>query len=125
MNEKFERLIERAEQLAQGICQRQAAFSTAAHAPAAEGWVWEHFHADWSVDWDYNRHDRSNIFRPWGYQIGHQTEWAKLLLILDRHLPAPWHLERAVDLFDDAIDRGRHDATRKAWPFPARIDPRR
>eukprot|EP01034_Spumella_vulgaris_P045097 gene45097-56147_t len=100
------RYIERAEQLAQGICQRQAALSTAASAPAAEGWVWEHFHADWSVDWDYNRHDRSNIFRPWGYQVGHQTEWAKLLLQLDALLPADWHLPCAQRLFDAAVERG-------------------
>ena len=38
-------------------------------------------------DWDYNRHDKSNIFRPWGYQPGHLTEWAKLLLILERDRP--------------------------------------
>ena len=100
------RYIERAEQLAQGICQRQAALSNPASAPAAEGWVWEHFHADWSVDWDYNRHDRSNIFRPWGYQIGHQTEWAKLLLQLDALLPADWHLPCAQRLFDAAVERG-------------------
>ena len=100
------RYIERAEQLAQGICQRQAALSAHALAPAAEGWVWEHFRADWSVDWDYNRHDRSNIFRPWGYQIGHQTEWAKLLLQLDALLPAEWHLPCAQRLFDTAVERG-------------------
>ena len=29
-----------------------------------------------------------HLFRPWGYQPGHQTEWAKLLLILERHRPA-------------------------------------
>ena len=100
------RYIERAEQLAQGICQRQAALSAHALAPAAEGWVWEHFRADWSVDWDYNRHDRSNIFRPWGYQIGHQTEWAKLLLQLDALLSADWHLPCAQRLFDTAVERG-------------------
>ena len=26
-----------------------------------------------------------NIFRPWGYQPGHLTEWAKVLIILERH----------------------------------------
>ncbi|MCW5255259.1 AGE family epimerase/isomerase [Verminephrobacter aporrectodeae subsp. tuberculatae] len=92
------RYIERAEQLAQGICQRQAML--------CGGWVWEHFHADWSPDWDYNRHDRSNIFRPWGYQLGHQTEWAKLLLQLDTLHPAPWHLPCARRLFDTAIEKG-------------------
>ena len=29
---------------------------------------------DWSPDWDHNRHDKTNIFRPWGYQTGHLTE---------------------------------------------------
>lgn len=71
------------------------------------GQVWEHFHADWSPDLDYGKGDRSNHIRPWGVQTGHQTEWTKLLLILDRHQPAPWHLARAVDLFDRAIARGR------------------
>lgn len=70
------RYIERARLLAEHITGRQAAL--------AGGLVWEHYHADWSVDWDYNRHDKSNIFRPWGFQPGHLTEWAKLLLILAR-----------------------------------------
>jgi glucose-6-phosphate isomerase len=66
------------------------------------GGIWEHHRADWSPDWDYNRHDRSNIFRPWGYQPGHFTEWSKLLCQLDAHLPQAWHLPRAVALFDRA-----------------------
>ena len=41
----------------------------------AGGLVREHYHDDWQVDWDYNRHDSSNIFRPWGFQPGHLTEW--------------------------------------------------
>ena len=93
-----QRYTARAEQLAQGICQRQAALS--------DGWVWEHFHEDWSVDWDYNRHDKTNIFRPWGFQVGHQTEWAKLLLQLDALAPADWHLACARFLFDAALDKG-------------------
>ena len=92
-----QRYIARAEQLAQGICQRQAALS--------DGWVWEHFHEDWSVDWDYNRHDKTNIFRPWGYQPGHLTEWAKLLVQLDALHPAAWHLPRAEALFLAAVER--------------------
>ena len=66
-------------------------------AALANGLVWEHYHADWSVDWDYNKDDKTNIFRPWGYQPGHLTEWAKLLLILERHAgrlaaPSDWLL---------------------------------
>lgn len=88
------RYIERAETLAHGITVRLA--------EPHGGDVWEHYRSDWSRDWDYNRHDRSNIFRPWGYQPGHFTEWAKLLCQLDEHLPQPWHLPRAEQLFDRA-----------------------
>lgn len=86
--------LQRAQQLAHGITVERAAL--------AGGRIWEHYHADWTPDWDYNRHDKSNIFRPWGFQPGHFTEWAKLLLILDRHAPADWLLPRARQLFDDA-----------------------
>ncbi|MDR3495010.1 MAG: AGE family epimerase/isomerase [Ancalomicrobiaceae bacterium] len=75
-------------------------------AGLAGGQIWEHYHPDWSLDLDYGKGDRSNHIRPWGVQTGHQTEWAKLLLMLDRHLPAPWHLERAMELFDRAFDLG-------------------
>ena len=68
--------------------------------------VWEHYHTDWTPDFEYNKDVRTNIFRPWGIQTGHQTEWAKLLLILDRHDPQAWHLERAVRLFDRAMKYG-------------------
>lgn len=88
--------LARAAQLADHMVNRQAAL--------AGGLVWEHYHQDWSVDWEYNKGDRSNIFRPWGYQPGHQVEWAKLLLILDRHEPADWRLARARALFDRAVD---------------------
>lgn len=92
------RFIERAEQLAHGITVRLA-------GPNG-GDVWEHYtrrpDGTWIPDWDYNRNDRSNIFRPWGYQPGHFTEWAKLLLQLDAHAPRAWHLPRARELFDRA-----------------------
>ena len=92
----------RAETLARNITQRQAAL--------AGGLVWEHYHADWSVDTEYNRHDKSNIFRPWGYQPGHLTEWAKLLLLLERHGAklaggTEWLLPRAAELFNAALDK--------------------
>lgn len=94
------RYLARAATLARNITVRQAAL--------AQGLVWEHYHADWSVDWDYNKDDKSNIFRPWGYQPGHLTEWAKLLLILDRHRaslesPSDWLAPRAAGLFDAAL----------------------
>lgn len=91
------RYIERAERLAHNITCRQAAL--------ANGLVWEHYHSDWSVDWDYNLHDKSNIFRPWGYQTGHLTEWAKLLLQLHNHAPADWHVPRAMELFEAGVTK--------------------
>ncbi|ACB32728.1 N-acylglucosamine 2-epimerase [Leptothrix cholodnii SP-6] len=94
--------LQRALTLAESITQRQAAL--------ADGLVWEHYRADWSVDWDYNRDDKSNIFRPWGYQVGHLTEWAKLLMQLERHLPVnhrpAWLLSTAQRFFDTAMRHG-------------------
>ncbi|MFG6447413.1 AGE family epimerase/isomerase [Roseateles sp. BYS180W] len=106
--------LERAAVLARHMCQRQAAL--------AGGLIWEHYHADWQPDWDYNRHDKTNIFRPWGFQTGHLTEWAKLLLTLERQIQAHaqldpavllqpwaevhWLAPRAQELFDVAMQRG-------------------
>jgi mannose/cellobiose epimerase-like protein (N-acyl-D-glucosamine 2-epimerase family) len=94
--------LHRAEQLAHNITVRQAAL--------ADGLIWEHYHADWTIDWDYNRADPKNLFRPWSFQPGHFTEWAKLLLNLERHgahlRGAPdWLLPRAQALFEAAVTR--------------------
>lgn len=93
--------LRRARTIAYNITVRQAAL--------ADGLVWEHYKADWSVDPDYNRHDKTNIFRPWGYQSGHLTEWAKLLLILLRHpidgAHDSWMLPTARHFFDVAMER--------------------
>jgi len=94
------RYLHRAETVARNITVRQAAL--------ADGRIWEHYKLDWQIDWNYNLDDKANLFRPWGYQPGHFTEWAKLLLILDRHAdklaqPADWLLRRALSLFDDAL----------------------
>lgn len=91
------RYLDRALTLAEHMTRRQAA--------KAGGLVWEHYDADWNVDWDYNRDDPKHLFRPWGFQPGHQTEWAKLLVILDRHVAADWLLPTARHLFDTAVAR--------------------
>lgn len=90
-----QRFLDRAATLADAVTRRQAALGG--------GLIWEHYRPDWSIDGDYNRGDKTNIFRPWGYQPGHLTEWAKLLLILDRHRPQAWLLPRARELFDAAM----------------------
>lgn len=93
--------LDRAHTLAQAVTVRLAGL--------ADGLVWEHYRDDWSVDWDYNRDDPANLFRPWGFQPGHQTEWAKLLLTLEQHADrlddASWLLPRATALFDTALER--------------------
>lgn len=90
--------VDRAARLAANITLRQRQ-KTGMH-------IWEHYTSDWEPDLDYNRNDRSNSIRPWGVQTGHQTEWAKLLLILDRYRPEPWRLGCAVELFDNAVKFG-------------------
>ena len=92
--------LHRAETLAANITVRQAG--------RAGGMIWEHYQQDWSADWQYNLHDKANLFRPWGYQPGHFTEWAKLLLQLERHGPAlqnspEWLLPQAEVLFASAM----------------------
>ncbi|HET7359186.1 MAG TPA: AGE family epimerase/isomerase [Rhodanobacteraceae bacterium] len=91
------RYLERALALADCMTRRQAA--------KAGGLVWEHYDADWNVDWDYNRDNPKHLFRPWGFQPGHQTEWAKLLVMLGRHVEADWLLPTARHLFDTAVAR--------------------
>jgi len=93
--------LRRAELLAWNITQRQAG--------RANGMIWEHYKSDWSVDWEFNLHDKANLFRPWGYQPGHFTEWSKLLLQLEplgAHLSRDpsWLLPAAQKLFALAID---------------------
>ncbi len=91
------RYLDRALLLADHMTRRQAA--------RAGGLVWEHYDRDWNVDWDYHRDNPRHLFKPWGFQPGHQAEWAKLLLLLDRHVDADWLLPTARHLFDTALDR--------------------
>ena len=89
--------LERALMLGYNICVRQT--------QTTGGQIWEHYDQAWQADWDYNKHDPKNLFRPWGYQPGHFTEWAKLLLIIDRYKPTAWLLETAQALFDQALEK--------------------
>jgi mannose/cellobiose epimerase-like protein (N-acyl-D-glucosamine 2-epimerase family) len=100
------RYLDRALVLAESVTQRLAAQSDGPMGPL----VWEHYRSDWSVDPDYNRNDKTNIFRPWGFQTGHLTEWAKLLLQLEARLPdakkPPWAWPTATRFFATAMARG-------------------
>lgn len=72
-------------------------------ADKSDGLIWEHFTPKLTIDWDYNKNDPKNLYRPWGFQPGHQTEWSKLLLTLYHHKPEAWMIERAKNLFDRAL----------------------
>jgi mannose/cellobiose epimerase-like protein (N-acyl-D-glucosamine 2-epimerase family) len=91
------RYLDRALRLARRMTVEQAAL--------AGGLVWEHYGRDWRVDWEYNRDNPRHLFRPWGFQPGHQTEWAKLLMILERYVGEAWLAPTARHLFDIAVAR--------------------
>jgi len=67
------------------------------------GLIWEHYDKNWKIDWDYNRDDPKNLYKPYGFLPGHFTEWAKLLMILERYKPESWLLEVAESLFENAV----------------------
>jgi len=92
------RFLDRAEQLA-----NRFSFDLAAQS---DGQIWEHYDANWNVDLNYNIDKPNDRYRPWGFQIGHQTEWAKLLLILDGERPNSKWLSKAKSLYDQAIKTG-------------------
>lgn len=89
-----QRFLTRAQTLAKNVAVRQADLT--------DGLVWEHYTTNFTPDWEYNKNDPKNLYRPWGFQPGHQTEWCKLLLMLNRHAPQDWLVERAKSLFDRA-----------------------
>ena len=91
--------LDRAQTLASNIAVRQANLT--------QGLIWEHYTDTFDIDWEYNKDDPRNLYRPWGFQPGHQTEWTKLLLQLNRHAPESWLVDRAKALF--------HDAWEHAW----------
>lgn len=95
------RYLERAKTIAEAL--------TVELAKETDGLIWEHYTADWEHDFDYNRDDPRDTFRPWGYQPGHQIEWAKLLAVLARHDTEEWLVQRAADLFEAAISHGWDD----------------
>ncbi len=79
-------------------------------ADPASGLICEHYDLDWQPDWQYHFGRRDDIFKPWGYQTGHQTEWAKLLLQAHGHRPRQRWVERAVQLQRAAWQHGWDEA---------------
>lgn len=92
------RFLDRAERLANLF-----AFDLAAQSG---GQIWEHYDANWQVDMEFNIDKPNDRYKPWGFQPGHQTEWAKLLLILDGERPNNKWLPKARALYDKALETG-------------------
>jgi mannose/cellobiose epimerase-like protein (N-acyl-D-glucosamine 2-epimerase family) len=90
--------------VAYNITQRQA--------ERCGGLIWEHYNEQWQPDWRFNFDDPENLFRPWGYQPGHFTEWAKLLVQLEARAKGVleqdlgWMLPTAEKLFGVAVEKG-------------------
>ena len=98
-----QRYLERAATVAFNITQRQA--------QRCGGLIWEHYDTQWQPDWRFNIDDPANLFRPWGYQPGHFTEWAKLLVQLEARggvlgQDLSWALPTAERLFTVAVEQG-------------------
>jgi len=93
-----DRYLQRAIQLAEKF-----AFTL---AESTQGLIWEHYQSDWSADMTYNIDKPDDLFKPWGFQPGHQLEWSKLLLQINEVNANPRWLEKAAFLFNEAISRG-------------------
>jgi len=70
------------------------------------GQIWEHYDADWNVDLEFNIDKPNDRYKPWGFQAGHQTEWTKLLLILNAERPDKKWAACAQALYDKAMEAG-------------------
>lgn len=93
--------LDRAEQLANRFAVDLASQSG--------GIIWEHYDRDWRVDMAFNIDRPNDRYKPWGFQPGHQAEWSKLLLILDRERPDEKWLPIAQRLFDYTMQAGWDD----------------
>jgi len=93
-----ERYLDRAELLA-----NRFAFELSAQT---DGLIWEHYDSNWQVDMQYNIDKPDDLFKPWGFQPGHQVEWSKLLLQINEARPDQKWVDKAKALFDAALEKG-------------------
>ncbi|MDN6640352.1 MAG: AGE family epimerase/isomerase [Tetragenococcus sp.] len=96
-----EKYLDRAYQLAKGVAKNLM--------PQTEGLVWEHYDSSFHPDWDYNKGLTQDEFRPYGFIPGHQFEWSKLFIWLDKYRSEPWMLENAEHLYQQAWKLGWDD----------------
>ncbi|CAM5360251.1 Sulfoquinovose isomerase [Streptomyces afghaniensis] len=93
-----EKYLKKAYQLAEGVTQELA--------DRASGMIWENYTPDWLPDYQFNKNNTKDEFRPYGFIPGHQFEWSKLLMWLDRHQSEPWMQETAEKLFAKGWEQG-------------------
>jgi mannose/cellobiose epimerase-like protein (N-acyl-D-glucosamine 2-epimerase family) len=86
----------------------------------------EHFTAAWEPLPDYNRDRPADPFRPFGVTVGHQFEWARLVLHLRAGTadPPAWLLDDARALFDAAAERGWAADGHDGFPYTLDWDDR-
>ena len=92
------RFLERAQLLAKRFAIELAAQN--------DGLIWEHYDENWQCDMEFNIDKPDDLFKPWGFQPGHQLEWSKLLMMLHACEADDLWLTRAEHLFDAAMVRG-------------------
>lgn len=92
------RYLDRASQLARRFAVELAEVN--------DGIIWEHYTPQWRCDMQYNIDKPDDLFKPWGFQPGHQVEWSKLLLELNQWQPDPLWVRRAVELYAVAMEKG-------------------
>lgn len=69
----------------------------------------EHFDREWIPQFDFNREQPDDPFRPYGATVGHGLEWSRLLLSVDHargHRGGTSHREAAVAIHDRAVADG-------------------
>lgn len=67
------------------------------------GMICEHYNTQWQCDLEFNHDNPKHLFKPYGHNTGHFTEWSKLLLILYGYNPQAWLFQRAQELFDHTL----------------------
>ncbi|WP_331766755.1 AGE family epimerase/isomerase [Embleya sp. NBC_00896] len=89
------------------------------HARANHWRLIEHFDADWTPLFGYNRERPDDPFRPYGATVGHWFEWSRLLLGLAEALPDPpaWLRTDAAALFAAAVREGWHADGRAGFVY--------
>ena len=88
--------LKRAEELAKSV--------TINLASQSDGLIWENYYDNWKINWNYKEKvEDLKEFRADGFVPGHSIEWSKLLLMLYKHLPQKWLIEKAEFLYNTSL----------------------